>query len=457
MNSIDLIGMGLNNLFRRKTRTFLTVLGVIIGTAAIVTMMSLGFGMKQSFQEQVSRMGSMTVIEVMPSYNEGMPGMVSRRSGNATALDDKAIVQFSQLEGVQAVTPEMESYIRIVSGRYITDMPLRGINPEVMQDFGLEVKEGRLLQKGDEANIVFGSQTIYNFFDGKVRDPWRYMSPPQEGQKPKVNVLKDKLSLTFDLSYGMRKTPSEQNTTQKQPKLFKVKGIGILREGQMDSDYAAYMDITQLKKFIQDNAKNQIGNESGSKQALAEQLKYQRAKVKVKDLKYVTSVQNSIKEMGFQTYSLNDILESMQKQSNTIQLILGGIGAISLLVAALGITNTMIMSIYERTREIGIMKVIGASLGDIKRLFLFESGMIGFMGGLLGIGISYLLSIILNTISKNAGFFMGMGGGGGKISLIPLWLVFAVIGLSTLVGLVSGYYPAKRAMKLSALEAIKND
>jgi ABC-type antimicrobial peptide transport system permease subunit len=103
------------------------------------------------------------------------------------------------------------------------------------------------------------------------------------------------------------------------------------------------------------------------------------------------------------------------------------------------------------------MKVIGASLKDIKRLFLFESGMIGFMGGALGIGISFILSMVLNTVSKNAQFLMEFGGGGSKISVIPLWLVLAVIGLSTLVGLVSGYYPARRAMKLSALEAIKND
>jgi len=125
-------------------------------------------------------------------------------------------------------------------------------------------------------------------------------------------------------------------------------------------------------------------------------------------------------------------------------------------VAALGITNTMIMSIYERTREIGIMKVIGAALKDIKRLFLFEAGMIGFLGGIMGIGISYLLSLLLNALSANAGYYMGMGGE-VKISVIPLWLVFAVIGLSTLVGLVSGYYPARRAMKLSALEAIKTE
>lgn len=460
MNSIDLVKMGLNNLRRRKARTFLTVLGVIIGTASIVTMMSLGFGMKYSFEQQLSSMGSMTTIEVHQSYNDmrvGRGGMVvSSRSGSQKdgTLDDSAILKISRLPGVEAVSPEIESYVRIVSGKYVADLPVRGINPEVMEAFGLEPEEGRLLRKGDEAVLVFGAQTVHNFVDPKLRDPWRYMTRP--GEKPKVNVLKDKLSLTFDYSYGYRKSPYEQNSTEKKPKLYKIGAVGVLRQGQMDSDYAAYMDIAQLKKIIQDNAKYMGQNDSASRQSLEQQLKYQRARVKVADMKDVAGVQEMINEMGLQTYSLNDVLKSMEETSRTIQMVLGGIGAISLLVAALGITNTMIMSIYERTREIGIMKVIGASLKDIKRLFLFEAGMIGMLGGLLGMGVSLLLSLILNSVSNNGMFFMGMGGE-SKISVIPLWLALAAIALSIAVGLVSGYYPAKRAMKLSALEAIKNE
>jgi ABC-type antimicrobial peptide transport system permease subunit len=204
------------------------------------------------------------------------------------------------------------------------------------------------------------------------------MMTPQQGipAKPVVNVLKDKLSLTYDMSYGARKMPNEPTTTAKKPKLYKIKGVGILQEGQMDSDYTVYMDINQLKSLIKDNAKY---TKNIDRQTLAQQLSYQSARVKVKDIKYITPVQNQIKEMGFQTFSLNDVLESMKKTSNTLQIILSGIGAVSLLVAALGITNTMVMSIYERTREIGIMKVIGASIKDIQRLFLFESGMIGFL------------------------------------------------------------------------------
>ena len=120
----------------------------------------------------------------------------------------------------------------------------------------------------------------------------------------------------------------------------------------------------------------------------------------------------------------------------------------------------MIMSIYERTREIGVMKVLGCFIGNIRAIFLMEAGMIGLLGGVIGTVISYAISFVMNTflggaISQVMGF--GMSGEGGEISIIPLWLVLLALGFSTVIGLISGYYPANRAVKISALEAIKNE
>ena len=160
--------------------------------------------------------------------------------------------------------------------------------------------------------------------------------------------------------------------------------------------------------------------------------------------------------MGHEAYSLNDQLESMKKTAGVIQAVLGGIGAISLIVAAIGITNTMVMSIYERTKEIGVMKVIGASMKDIKRLFLFESALIGLLGGIFGGAFSYLLSFLLNKFGSRFGDYFGTGPD-TRISIIPIWLIFAAMAFSALIGILSGYYPAKRAMNLSALEAIRTE
>ena len=145
--------------------------------------------------------------------------------------------------------------------------------------------------------------------------------------------------------------------------------------------------------------------------------------VYVKSINDVQDVSDAIREMGFQTSSLSDWLEAMKEQSRMIQAVLGGIGAISLFVAALGITNTMIMSIYERTKEIGVMKVIGANLPDIRRMFLLEAGLIGFFGGLLGVIVSFIISFMMNTVLY--GFISNILGGmsGSSISIIPLSLI----------------------------------
>ena len=142
---------------------------------------------------------------------------------------------------------------------------------------------------------------------------------------------------------------------------------------------------------------------------------------------------------------------------NMIQAVLGGIGAVSLLVAAIGIANTMMMSIYERTKEIGVMKVIGCDMGNIGGMFLMEAGYIGFFGGIAGIGFSYLISFIINTAASGGGDVLGLGGGTGNISRIPLWLALLSVGFAILIGMISGFLPARRAMQLSPLAAIKNE
>ena len=163
--------------------------------------------------------------------------------------------------------------------------------------------------------------------------------------------------------------------------------------------------------------------------------------------------------MGFQADSNAEYVESTQKQFNTIQMVLGGIGSVALFVAAISIANTMMMSIYERTKEIGIIKVLGCSLGNIRSLFLIEAAFIGFIGGFLGLILSYGLSWLLNAFlggALSSAMDMGSGSGSG-ISYIPLWLSALALIFAVLVGVIAGFLPAMRAMKLSPLSAIKTE
>ncbi|MDY0235739.1 MAG: ABC transporter permease [Gudongella sp.] len=438
MNNLDLILMGVKNLWRRKLRTFLTVLGVIIGASSIIVMLSLGFGLSQAFEDQIAQWGDLTTINVHQSWND--PSIPSPSIGKEVKLDDAAVASFKMIPHVTAVSPTLETYGTVINGKYIAGIPIKGIDPDTMEEFSFEIGEGRLLEKNDEMTIIFGSDMAQNFYDPNARI-WREI---------KVDLMKDKMSLTLDPNYGYNDPNAEKINYPE----YKLKVAGVLAQGQnWEHSYGVWMPISQVQKLIKEKEKiEKVRPQPGQNNSSV----YQQIDVKVDDMKNVADAQQTIKDMGHEAYSLNDQLESMKGTAGVIQLVLGGIGAISLLVAAIGITNTMVMSIYERTREIGIMKVIGASINDIKKLFIFESALIGVLGGVIGISFSFLLSFIINKFSYVFGNFFGTGGE-IKISIIPIWLVFAALAFSALIGVVSGYYPARRAMNLSAIEAIRTE
>jgi ABC-type antimicrobial peptide transport system permease subunit len=157
-----------------------------------------------------------------------------------------------------------------------------------------------------------------------------------------------------------------------------------------------------------------------------------------------------------------EYVENINEQMRMIQMVMGLVGAVALFVAAINIANTMIMSIYERTKEIGIMKVIGCRLGDICSLFLLEAGILGLIGGIIGIGLSFAGSTALNNMppSESGSNIFGVyidPNVGGSLSIIPFWLVLLALAVSVGIAVLAGLYPSIRAMRLSALEAIRNE
>lgn len=440
MNSKDLLHLGLKNLLRRKTRTFLAITGVVVGTCAIIVMLSIGFGMSANFEEQIASYGDLHLVNVYGGG--GMYGPVfNTGDGKPAQLDDKAVAAIEKIKGVEAASPRIEEYMTIVIGKYIAQASVIGMRPEVMQKFGYEIQDGRLLQSGDKFNLIFGNQVPTWFYNPKktMYSGW--------GGEAKVDVMTDKIILTGDYEYGQKRRYSTDNIDYKQ---YKAKGVGLLANPNNETAYYIYTDFDSMKE-IQDDLRK------ARKEQIPSQQSYNQVMVYVKDINDVQDVSDAIRDMGFQTSSLNDWLEAMQEQSRMIQGVLGGIGAISLFVAALGITNTMIMSIYERTKEIGVMKVIGANLPDIRRMFLLEAGLIGFFGGLVGVIISFLLSFLMNTVLSGAisGILGGMDA--SRISIIPWWMAVSGLLFATIIGVVSGYSPARRAMRLSALESLRNE
>jgi ABC-type antimicrobial peptide transport system permease subunit len=428
MNSIDLFLMGIRNLWRRKARTFLTVLGVIIGTTAIIVMVSLGLGMERAFMEQMESMGSLTNVTVSKNWD----------GGDDTELNQKAIDSFKNIENVEAVLAQKNSYMKISTGKYIASLGINGIDLDALEVFGFKTTEGRLLESTDKNGLLFGAQAMDEFYNPrKKQNRWE--------QEVEIDLLEQKrMVITTDQMYG--EPVQDMSGDMKRPKPHETKVVGILEESQDIRGWGVYMDINDMQKILEADAKV-------TGQKFDKKLVYDNVTIKVNNIDNVGAVSESLKAQGYQTWSMTDMLDEMRNTARTIQLVLAGIGAVSLFVAAIGITNTMVMSIYERTREIGVMKVLGSRLVDIKRLFLFEAALIGGIGGLIGLGLSFGVSKLINQLGAGA---LGMDGGSG-LSYIPFWLAAAGIGFSMLIGLISGYYPAKRAMNLSALDAIRTE
>ena len=222
-----------------------------------------------------------------------------------------------------------------------------------------------------------------------------------------------------------------------------------------DYSYGVYVDLDKLKTQLKQVFKKKPipGQPTNKKGKPYNYFVYEEATVNVDDMDHVIEVQKAISNMGYEANSQMEWLEQSKQQSNMIQAALGGIGAVSLLVAAIGIANTMMMSIYERTKEIGVLKVLGCSLATIRNMFLIEAGFIGFMGGLIGLTLSFMVSVLINQFLA-ATFLYGMD---GKLSVIPIWLAVPSVGFAIIIGMAAGFFPAMRAMKLSPLAAIRNE
>ena len=476
MSSLDIISMSFRNLFKRKLRTFLTILGVVIGTAAIVVMISLGLAVNANFEASLAQMGDVRMLTVRdPGTAGGMFGrgggfvVVGPGGGSATPergpetveLNEDAINAFKNIPHVQAVSPVVEIQMGAVSGRYAHSwLNIRGISLGAMEAFGYRLSEGTYLQ-GDRYGIVFGSAVGYDFRNPNDRNWW--MNIDWNNRTSPIDLMNDRIEMSFETGFAWGQRPGQnqnQENSGARPRPYRLNVNGILEPMGWQTDFSAFMDIEEVLRIRR--AQQRYQNNEGIRQPGAGRTSpniFDHAMVMVSDIRRVEQVRDEIVDMGFHVDSFFiDVLNQMQEMSNSLQLFLGAIGAVSLFVAAIGITNTMVMAIYERTREIGIMKVIGASIKDIKRLFLLEAILIGFIGGALGVLLSLGISHALNSAGATVGGgMMGMGGMGGNISLIPAWLCFVALGFSSLIGLVAGYFPARRAMHLSALAAIRTE
>ncbi len=493
MKISDLLKLSTDNLRRRKGRTALTVIGVVVGTCAIVVMISLGIAANKRTEETLASWSDLTQITVL-GYSD---------SADTPALDDKMVASLKEMEYVIAATPMYNfqnfngNVLAGAQGRYSSNAgSIIGMEPSAIEPMGYELKSGDYLadHKGTPKKIpvLVGEDFAYNFEDTKksYSNPKRYRwkETDENGNatvEPFFNIEETQLVLQMITGYDDQGNPKTKD--------YELNVVGILKQDYAkEGSSSMIMSISDMK-WLESEYKKASGGSSGGGGGVmimgggsgSKTGGYNQVFVKTDYVDHVESVEAAIKKIGYETYSMTETRKQAQKEVFSSQLMLGGLAAISLLVAALNIANTMTMAIYERTKEIGVMKVLGCRIGKIREMFLIESGTIGFIGGVIGVLLSLLLSFVLNHLTEwlgalsavlasmgiqfdassvnlggllnSAGSFGGMGGEGTQLSIIPLWLVIAALLFATIVGLLSGIAPANRAVKISALEAIRHD
>jgi putative ABC transport system permease protein len=430
MNLLDLITLVFENLSRRKGRVVLTAIGVIIGTAAVVLLVSLGVGLQENAASQLGGIGDLTRIQVYPVFGEPDPD-----TGIPTAtglITDETIEQIRALPGVSAVVPQeyYQGWAYLTLGRKQGGGQFTGVGTDDLSTLGVRPQSGSLaLERG---TIVVGSAVPLQF--------WDPFAPPTN-EPPEPVDLQDKQVTIILVKWA--EDGSEIRKT------IRSKITGVIAETRDTPDWTVYLPLADIDGFNGWVIGQPVDhNKTG----------YQELLVKAASVEEVLDIADQINALGFQAFTPQTFVQGITGFYTVIQVVFGAMGAIALLVAAIGIANTMTMAILERTREIGLMKAVGATNRHVLAVFLGEAAGIGFLGGLGGITFGWALGQVANVLvlAYLAGQSVQNGSPPPTAAVsTPAWLpIFSLI-FATLIGLLSGLYPALSAATLSPIKALK--
>ena len=398
----DYLTLALRNLRKRRLRSWLTIVGILISIATIFILISLSIGLQEAVKEEFRLLGTDKFF-IQPLGQLAGPG-----TGGAVKLTTEDVKTVEKVNGVRDISYNVVGNAEVKHGNqkryaFAVGLPLDK-SKVLLETEAFKTDEGRLLEKGDRKEIMIGYQYKYNnIFDKAIRSL-------------------DTLTIN-----GVE---------------FKVKGI-LKSLGNPVDDKNIYMSTEDFEGLFNTQDKVDaiiIQVEAGqSLKEVAENVK--------KELMKFRNVNE--KTIDFQILTPEELLESFGTVLNIITAFLIGVAAISLIVGAVGIANTMYTSVLERTKEIGVMKAIGARNSDIIAIFTIESGMLGLVGGVLGILMGFSISKAMESIASNQ-----LGTSLLKAA-VPLYLILGCLAFAFLIGAFSGIFPSYRASKIKPTEALR--
>ncbi|MDP2915879.1 MAG: ABC transporter permease [Candidatus Aminicenantes bacterium] len=453
MRFSECVHFALSNLRDMKLRTALTSFGVTVGIGALVAMVGFGQGLQKNVTESFDKLDLLNSITVLPGDSfsrnplrdpdEPAP-QEPRRKGASKPLDDEAIQRLERLPGVEMVFPEIR-FPALVGIGDIEELKLVQIVPaKITSSKIVKLEAGRPFDRDDEDAVII-SRTLLRRMD--ISDPGAVI-----GRKLRLS------SLAFDFGgfdpgnlaaiFQGGRLPFKKRDYE-----FTVVGVmanlGFMGPTPLQSDiFIPPGSARRIEKLPFTNIWDLFRAKDGA-------LGYSAVNLRLTSPASVDAVKRRIQDMGFSTFALVDQFNQIKTSFVFMDMVLAAVGMIAIFVAALGIINTMMMSILERYSEIGIMKAVGASRSDIKKIFFVESSAIGFLGGVFGLGLGWAVSRIINRVVN---YFLAKQG----IPFIeyfrfPWWLVLGAVAFAVMVSLVAGILPAMRAAKVDPVVALRHE
>lgn len=401
----EILSEAITTLTVNKLRTGLAILGIIIGIGSVITLISLGQGTQKSVENQIQSLGS-NLLTIIPGGQNTGNVRGAQGGGTTLTLDDaKAIETSPQVTAVKSVSPEFSSRSQVTAGKNNTNTQVIGVYPQYAEVHKVSLTSGLFISlrevQGVSKVAVIGPQAQAGLF-GEGVDPI--------GQNIRVNGRSLRV-------IGL--TVSKGGTGSNNPDDAIYVPLTTAQKQLFGTNYLSTIAVEAKNAEVMTTAQNEIGY-----------LLLSRHKL------------NDPSEADFSIFSQNDLLNTVSQVTGTFTMLLGGIAAISLLVGGIGIMNIMLVTVTERTREIGLRKALGAKKGVIVLQFLTEAILLtivgGFIGMILGIGTSYVLSLVL-----------------GSPFIISYPAILLAIGVSGAVGILFGWYPARKASKLQPIEALR--
>lgn len=490
MNFRDILRLSLRNLREAKLRAALTTMGVIVGVAVIVTMVSFGLGLQRNTIARFKELDLFNEITVFGrSLNSLIEAGFNEQSGAAGGnrdeqrrglaqpdkapqriLDDAALAEISKIPGVSYVEPRISftTYMRS-NGRVQSQVVGGATVPNESSRFQ-KLVAGTMITSPDADEAVVNEQWVRDFGYEKPSDAVgqtiEFLAIPKSDPKNKDDEEGESSPNFFGIPLDDDSDAALDSTLV--AKSFRIAGV-LSKEtkgrggggGLRLFDANVYVPLSAARTLAMEyrNPMNEVAlrlARASGMLANDETEGYDSATVRVKDVVAMTDVRKRLNELGFGSFSIVDQLDQLRTVFLIINSALGLLGGISLLVASFGIANTMIMSILERTREIGIMKAIGAEDREIKFIFFVEAGVIGLTGGIVGAFLAWGIDAVANRLAYRF-ILQPQGASYVDFFALPPYLWLGAIVFAVLVSIIAALYPAARAARIDPVKALRHD